>query len=119
MACDIIKIVDSVVYARIRDVIQIADIKTLETVATKLIENGKKVRLLVIIENFQGWKKAQEWGDVVFMMKHGNDIVKIAIVGDERWKEEAFLFTGKGFRKTEIEFFPPSLLKKAEAWVTL
>lgn len=50
-------------------------------------------------------------------MKHGNDVDKMALVGDERWKEEALLFVGKGLRSTEVEFFPSSSLKKAEEWV--
>lgn len=118
MSCEIVRTVDSVVYIRIRDVMQIADMKMLEKVAADLIGKGKKVRLLANIENFQGWEKGEAWGDVSFMMSHGNDIVKMAFVGDERWKEDVFLFVGKGMRNTEIEFFPPTLLKNAEVWVT-
>jgi hypothetical protein len=38
-------------------------------------------------------------------------------VGDERWKEVTLPYVGKGLRSTEIEFFPPSALKKAKEWV--
>ena len=117
MACEIIKIADSVVHARIRDVMQAADQKMLESVAVKLIEEGKKVRLLAVLENFKGWEKGGAGGDLGFMLEHYDDIVKMAIVGDERWKEETFLYVGKGLRSTEIEFFPPSALKQAEEWV--
>jgi hypothetical protein len=54
MACERIKIEDSVVHIRIRDVMQAADQKMLESVAVKLIEEGKKVRLLAVLENFKG-----------------------------------------------------------------
>ncbi len=118
MACEIIKITDSVVHARIRDVMQIADQKMLESAAMELIRKGRKVRLIAILEDFKGWEKTEAWGDVGFMTKHGDDIVKMAIVGDERWKDDAFLFVGKGLRSTKIEFFPSSALKKAEEWVS-
>ena len=118
MACEIIKIVDSVVHVRIHNVMRIADMRTLEKVATELIEKGKEVRLLASLENFQGWEKTEQWDDIDFFMNHGDDIVKMAIVGDEQWKENAFLFVGKGMRNTEIEFFPPAALKNAEVWVT-
>jgi len=119
LSSEIVKITDSVVHVRIWDVMRIADQKMLESVALELIAKGKKVRLLAIIEDFKGWEKTEAWGDDVgFMMKHANDIVKMAIVGDERWKEETFLFLGKGFRSTEIEFFSPSSSKQAEEWVT-
>jgi hypothetical protein len=117
MACEIIKITDSVVHVRIRDVMQITDQKMLESVATELIGKGKKVRLIAVMENFKGWEKGEAWGDIGFMMDHSDDIVKMAIVGDERWKEETFLYVGKGLRSTEIEFFPSSALKQAEEWV--
>lgn len=48
---------------------------------------------------------------------HGNDIVRIAVEGEERWKDEVFAFLGKGFRTTEIEFFPPASTKEAEDWM--
>ncbi|HXX53298.1 MAG TPA: STAS/SEC14 domain-containing protein [Thermodesulfovibrionales bacterium] len=117
MACEIIKITDSVVHVRIRDVMNGADQKMLESVAVKLIEEGKKVRLLAVMENFKGWEKGGAGGDLGFMLEHYDDIVKMAIVGDERWKEETFLYVGKGLRSTEIEFFPTSALKKAEEWL--
>lgn len=118
MACEIIKIADSVVHARIRDLMQIADQKMLESVARELIGKGKKVRLLAILENFKGWEKSEAWGDYGFMAEHGDAIVKMAIVGDARWKEKTFLFVGEGLRSTEIEFFPSSALKQAEQWVS-
>lgn len=117
MACEVIKIADSVVHVRIRDVMKIADQMMLETVANELIAKGKKVRVVAVLENFKGWEKSEAWGDLGFMVKHGDDIVKMAIVGDERWKEDAFLFVGKGLRGTEIEFFPSSSLTQAEEWV--
>jgi hypothetical protein len=116
MACEIIKIEDSLVYARIRDVMRVADQKALESAAMELIGKGNKVRLIAIMENFRGWEKSEAWSDVGFMATHGNEIVKMAIVGEEKWREEAFLFVGKGLRSTEIEFFPSSSLKQAEEW---
>ena len=118
MACEIIKIVDSFVHVRIQNLMRIADMNKLEKVAAELIGKGRKIRLLASLENFQGWEKTEQWDDIDFFMNHGDDIVKMAIVGDEQWKEDAFLFVGKGMRNTEIEFFPLTALKNAEVWVT-
>ncbi len=95
-----------------------ADQRMLESAALELIRKGKKVRLLAVIENFRGWEKSDAWGEIGFMSEHDNDIIKMAIVGDERWKEEVFLFIGKGLRSTKIEFFPLSSLKQATVWVS-
>ncbi len=118
MAFEIIKVEDSVVHIRIKDLMQVADKNKLESLGTDMISKGKKIRLVVLLENFKGWEKSDVWGDVEFMMDHGDDIVRMAIVGDERWKEQVLIFVGKGLRKTEIEFFPPSSMKKAEDWVS-
>jgi NH3-dependent NAD+ synthetase len=117
MACEILEIDNEIIRIRISGVMRLADQKELQKVARDLIDRGLKPRLLVITENFEGWEKAEEWGDVGFLTDYGDSIVKMAIVGDECWKEQVFMFTGKGLRATEIEFFPPSSSKEAELWV--
>lgn len=91
----------------------------------RIIQNAKeaiaregKIRALVILEAFQGWKRGEGWGDVSFMMEQGQQIEKIAIVGDDRWQDDALAFTAKGFRPTAIEFFSVSRLEEARAWVS-
>ena len=117
MAYEIVQIDGAVVCVRLSGVIHLADQRAIQDIALELIEQGKEVRVLVITENFQGWDKGEDWSDVGFLLEHGDEIIKMAIVGDERWKDDAFLFVGKGLRATEIEFFPTSSLKDAEAWV--
>lgn len=117
MAHEVILIDGTTVYIKISGVMKLADQQSLQTAGMGLIAQGKKVRLLVTLENFQGWEKGVDWGDVGFLMAHGNDIAKIAVVGDERWKEQIFAFLGKGLRTTEIEFFRSSSMKEAESWV--
>ena len=51
------------------------------------------------------------------MSKHSKEIEKIAIVGEEMWKDQAYAFTGKGFRPTAIEYFSPSERDQAVAWL--
>jgi hypothetical protein len=50
-------------------------------------------------------------------MEEGQRIEKMAIVGDEKWRDETLVFTGKGFRPTAIEFFPTSRLAEARRWL--
>jgi hypothetical protein len=117
VAYEIIRIDGAVLYVRISGVMKLADQQSLQNTGMKLIAQGTKVRLLVTLENFQGWEKGVDWGDIGFLMAHGDDVARMAIVGDVRWRDEVFAFAGKGLRATRIEFFPPSSLKEAEAWV--
>ena len=43
---------------------------------------------------------------------------KMAIAGDDKWQDEAFAFTAKGYRATVIEFFTPSRLNEARTWLS-
>jgi hypothetical protein len=94
-----------------------AELQSLQNAGKKLIEKGIKPKILITLDAFQGWEKGADWNDVGFMLTQGKHIAKIAFVGDERWKDDAFAFTGKGIRSTEIEFFPSVSAKDAESWI--
>ena len=117
MAYEIVKTEGPVLHVRIKGMMQLADQQALHAAAKKLIAQGLKPRLLVIVENFQGWEKGADWSDTDFLMDYGDDVVKMAIVGDTKWEEQVFMFTAKGLRKTVIEYFPPTELARAVAWV--
>jgi hypothetical protein len=51
------------------------------------------------------------------MMKQGQNIETMAVVGDEKWKDDAIALTAKGFRPTAIEFFAGSRMNAARLWV--
>lgn len=117
MAYQFVGIDGAVLHVRISGVMKLSDQQSLQTAGMELMAKGRKVRLLVALEDFQGWEKGVDWGDVGFLMSHGDDIAKMAIVGDEKWKDQVFAFVGKGFRKTEIEFFSSSSMKQAQNWI--
>lgn len=117
MACEILRIDGEVVYIRLTGIMKATDQQLMQNAGKKLIDQGIKPRLLVTLDAFQGWEKGADWGDVGFMLTQGKNITKIALVGDERWKDDAFAFVGKGLRSTEIEFFSPSAAKVAESWI--
>lgn len=117
MAYEIIGTDGAVLYVKISGVMSLADQKAMQTAGMGLIAQSGKVRVHVTLEGFQGWEKGVDWGDVDFLMAHGNDVERIAIVGDDRWKDQLFAYVGKGFRRTDIEFFPASSAKEAESWI--
>jgi hypothetical protein len=78
---------------------------------------GSKPRLLVILENFEGWERGADWNDLDFMISHGGKISKIAIVGEPRWETLALAFAGAGVRRAPVKFFPPSELEQARRWL--
>jgi len=108
-----------IIHARITGELAPADQKMLEGLASRLIDDGNQVSLLVTLDAFDGWKKDPGWDedDLGYQLEYANRIVRMAIVGEERWRDPALLFVGKGFRDTEIEFFLPEAADAAQAWL--
>ena len=103
---------------KIRGLLQKADHERVIQIAKEAIAREGKISALIIAEGFEGWGRHEEWGDVSFMMAEGQHIEKMAIVGDEKWRDDALAFTAKGFRPTAIEFFPASSLHEARTWLS-
>ncbi len=76
-----------------------------------------RVKVLVIAEDFKGWERGADWGDMIFFATHGDQIDKIAIVADQKWEIEFQAFVGAGFRRAPVKFFPVSQLTLARAWL--
>src|SRR4249919_1161001 len=117
MPVDIIDASRKLVQVKIRGVLTKADHERIMQAAKEAIAREGKIRALIIAEGFEGWERSEDWGDVSFMMQEGQQIEKMAIVGDEKWRDDALAFTAKGFRPTAIEFFPPSRLEEARIWL--
>lgn len=117
MAFEIVKTDGAVLHVRIQGVMTLADHQAMQEVAKKLITQGLKPRVLVTTVDFQGWGKGADWSNVSFLSDFGDDIVRMAIVGDVKWKDQVFMFVAKGLRKTAVEYFPTGAAAQAEAWV--
>jgi SpoIIAA-like len=78
---------------------------------------GGTVRLLVVLRNFQGWDPASNWSNLTFYARHGDGIGRLALVGEERWRDLALMFSAAGLRKAEVEYFTQDALEKAREWL--
>ena len=117
MAVEIVDASGKLLQIKIRGMLKKADYDRIIQIAKEAIAREGKVRALAILDGFDGWERHGDWGDVSFMMEQGQHIEKMAIVGDEKWRDDAPAFTAKGFRPTAIEFFPPSRLEEARIWL--
>jgi stage II sporulation SpoAA-like protein len=117
MPVEIIDLAGKLLQIRIRGVLKKVDYDRIIQIAKEAIAREGKIRALAILEGFEGWERHEDWGDVSFMMGEGQHIEKMAIVGDEKWRDDALAFTAKGFRPTAIEFFAASRLNEARTWL--
>jgi hypothetical protein len=75
------------------------------------------VKVLVMVEDFKGFERGADWGDISFLLEHDHQIDKIAIVADPKWEIETSTFAGAGFRQGEVRFFPTKQVAQARAWL--
>ena len=76
-----------------------------------------RIRVLVIMEDFEGFERGADWGDITFLVKHDHQVEKIAIVADKKWESDALTFAGAGFRQGQVRFFAQNQLAQARVWL--
>ncbi len=94
-----------------------ADFALLQRSAVAEIERAGNIRLLVLLNGFDGWAPGGNWRDLGFYIRHANNIERIAIVGEERWRSESLMFVGADLRQSPVSFFAPADGEKAAAWL--
>lgn len=82
-------------------------------------ESGDRhdLRLLVVLNHFTGWAAGESWDDFNSYMTDGDRFERIAIVADDRWREQVAMFTGAGLRRAAVEFFVPGAISQAREWI--
>lgn len=116
-----IQIVDasgSILHFRLQGTLRKADYDRMAAAARDAIARHGSIRVLVALDAFAGWEQHDGWGDLSFMMDEGERIDRIAIVGEEQWRDDSLAFTASGLRPTVIEYFLPSDLAEARRWLS-
>jgi len=109
---------DHVMRVRIYGVMQVADQQAIQHIAADLLDHDPELRVLAVLDHFEGWESSDAWGDDwEFLFKYGSRLSRMAVVCEDRWKDDALLFAGAGFRGTSVEYFSDTSLQEAEAWV--
>ena len=117
MSFELIKKLDQEIWMKVSGQFTVEDYQETLTLTMLGLELYHESSALIILDNFTGWSKDPRWDEILFMQDHADKIKKMAIVGDKKWKEEVFMFVGKSFRSTKIEFFPEDQLELATDWL--
>lgn len=109
---------DNVYRLEISGTLRKQDLDAVQRSAIAEIQRSGKIRLLILLKAFEGWEQDANWRDLGFYVRHGEDIERIALVGDERWRGEALMFTAADLRTAAVEFFPSKHTNEALIWLT-
>jgi hypothetical protein len=82
-----------------------------------VIQKLGSIRILIVLENFSGWERAEGWEDLSFSERNDPYIDKIAIVGDPQWQDMVYAFTLKGLRPVPVEYFNTGEESRARQWL--
>ena len=102
---------------RIGGILKRSEFAAAQTSLGEKIDKGSKPRVLAIAETFEGWQRGADWNDLDFLLSHGGEIARIAIVAEPRWEVQALAFAGAGVRRAPVKFFTPDQLAEARAWL--
>lgn len=117
MSAEITDSSDGILSVRITGTLTHPELVALQQSASDIINRQGKARFLVLVENFQGWQRGGDWGDLSFQLEHDAHIEKMAIVGDKKWEDLVLVFASKGFRSFPVEYFAAADLAQARAWL--
>lgn len=95
-----------------------AELAGLQAAAAAAIARHGDIRVLVHATQFGGWAQGGLWNDFSLQEENDRHVKRMAIVGDERWRDEALLFTSAGLRPFPIRYFTPGELPAARSWLT-
>ena len=98
-------------------VLKKSELDSAQDLARNEISSAGPIKVLLVLDAFEGWERGGKWDDMSFMESHGDQVESIAIVADPNWETEAMMFVGAGFRKTRVKFFPTGQAAPARAWL--
>lgn len=118
MSAEIVDASQGVLTIRISGKLRQSELAAAQKNAADMLQKRGGSRLLVLAEKFEGWEKGGDWGDLSGQAQLDAQIDRMAIVGEKRWEDVALLFSGKGVRHIEIEYFSPADLPRARSWLS-
>lgn len=118
MSASIVNTADGIITVKISGKLKRPELTAMEKTAVEIFRQQGKMRILILAEDFQGWERGGDWGDLSFMRENDQHMEKIAIVGEGKWKDLALIFTGKNYRECPVEYFLPEEVGQAQAWLT-
>ena len=93
------------------------EFKQMQNDAGTEIDRSRRIKVLILAENFSGWAKEGDWCDLEFLHEHDPYIEKIAVVTREKWKDWLLTFLLAGMRQAKVQSFPEGGAKTARLWL--
>ncbi len=81
-------------------------------------EHGKCLVMIRLESGLLGMQALVSWDDIDVDHYIKEHIVRLAVVGDLRWRDSALLYLFNSMVPFQIEYFPAAQEELAQAWLT-
>lgn len=114
---------ENIIATRANNFLGIKDFEKIHPFIHNIMSTGKKVRWYFEMDDTSSTNSIGFWEDAEIEINYGNlkfthsnDIEKIAVVGDEKWKK-CMLSIMKPFTNANLKYFKLSEKEKAKEWI--
>jgi len=107
---------EKVLHVRLNGRLTDADYQAFVPEVEKLIARHGSLRLLVEMTDFHGWEVGALWDDFKVYFKHGNEIERLAFVGEKSW--QAWMTRlARPLLHGDVRYFEQSNASEARRWI--
>jgi hypothetical protein len=92
------------------------DYETFVPETERLIAQFGKVRILVIMHDFDGWSAGALWNGIQWNSKRFNRVERLAVVGEKAWHRWMTGFC-RALTSARVRYFTPDQLDEANEWL--
>jgi hypothetical protein len=90
----------------------IGEMAQVEQETAPVLGGGESWRILVVLQDFAGWSKEKGWESTTMADATDEHVSRMALVGPLEWRDQVEMFTLKGMRPLEIEYFTDESLAR-------
>lgn len=106
----------ALVYVHVSGKLDRDDYRAFEQAFDEMLERRNRVRMLITLDDFEGWTAAAAWEDLKFDVKHFSSIERIAVVGEESWEKWVTVLF-EPFTLAEMRYFDKGDEADARTWL--
>lgn len=118
MAVEIVELMQGVLTIRLTGELREQNIDQLRSATKQTIGQWIRIRLLMILDNFDGWAPEHLTNGTGFLMVGDpNAIDKVAVVGDRQYEDGARVYLAKNLPGSAIHYFPSADHDDAVNWI--
>jgi hypothetical protein len=106
---------DDLLVFRVSGKLSISEMGQAQSETDPILSAANNWKVMVVLSVFEGWSKEPGWENTSLIDETDKNVERMALVGPIEWRDQVEMFTLKGMRPLEIEYFTSE--DEARAWL--